>query len=590
MAITLKDILAGQEKYAEQEKISSSTERMSLSEFRKMLGASQQEAQDQTEILGNIEETSTATAKVQEKVEDGTEKMQETLEGIGDTMKKQLGVMSKFVKVETPKEAKEVAELAKGVPTFTTFGERMKERFTGFKKAFTPDNLKRTILGATNIGGINDKRLARMDYVEQQKLLGSEKSEKELQLDFERRNAAAKEMKKTERDIEEFKAKTGVSDEQMQQIKGGRAEELLSQRAAQAQEFSKYDLRAMLDKRLQQGEGDVFAGKEREEETNLIVEKNADNLKEQLDTQNTMSETLEKIYTTLVGMKDSIGKVGAAEPSDSGPGVTDLLGRGGRGKTGRLGKIGSKLKSMAKTGGRFLMSPTGMAIGGVLAAGAVGGYLGVKAKEYREEKEAANRESELKEISDKPLNVDELKKLPDAGDAWKPADVSARARLENLTNLRVEQGQRFTQEEADLVKQKLDIVIPKELIGTEAVTPKEAPAPTPTNTEEKYKQVFDEQMKKHGNRNIATKIAQRETGLFGTGVSPSAVEPVAANAVYEKSAEVAPNIAATGNTNNTVVAPTNVTNNSTVMPTPRADVRNQDSTFRSMAERRFIPA
>jgi hypothetical protein len=142
---------------------------------------------------------------------------------------------------EWDKEAKNIAEMAKGMKTFSTFGERMKEKKEGFKEKFgSAGGLKKTMLGALNVGGIFNKTLERDKFVEQQRALGSTASTKELKKDYEGAAKASKATKKTEAAIAKHKATAGVDDEEHLKKVSPEFAKLMEDRQANADEFGKY--------------------------------------------------------------------------------------------------------------------------------------------------------------------------------------------------------------------------------------------------------------------------------------------------------------------------------------------------------------
>ena len=63
---------------------------------------------------------------------------------------------------EWDKEAKNIAEMAKGMKTFKTLGEKMADKKEGLKEKFgSAGGLKKTVLGALNVGGVFNKTLER---------------------------------------------------------------------------------------------------------------------------------------------------------------------------------------------------------------------------------------------------------------------------------------------------------------------------------------------------------------------------------------------------------------------------------------------
>lgn len=147
--------------------------------------------------------------------------------------------------VEWDKEAKNIAEMAKGMKTFKTFGEKMADKKEGLKEKFgSAGGLKKTVLGALNVGGIFNKTLERDKFVEQQRALGSTASTKDLKKDYEGAAKASKATKKTEAQIEKIKsaAANGGPEVSEEQLKSSNPEfaKLLEKRQSNADEFGKY--------------------------------------------------------------------------------------------------------------------------------------------------------------------------------------------------------------------------------------------------------------------------------------------------------------------------------------------------------------
>lgn len=147
--------------------------------------------------------------------------------------------------VEWDKEAKNIAEMAKGMKTFKTLGEKLGDKKEGFKDKFgSAGGLKKTVLGALNVGGVFNKTLERDKFVEQQRALGSTASTKDLKKDYEGAQAASKATKKTEAQIDKIKsaAANGGPEVSEEQLKSSNPEfaKLLEQRQSNADEFGKY--------------------------------------------------------------------------------------------------------------------------------------------------------------------------------------------------------------------------------------------------------------------------------------------------------------------------------------------------------------
>ena len=140
---------------------------------------------------------------------------------------------------EWDKEAKDIAEMAKGIKTFKTFAEKMQDKKEGFKEKFGIANggLKKTVLGAMNVGGIFNKTLARDEFVKKQQALGSKSSVKELKADFAQAQTATKAIKKNERKIDALKKLTGADEDELKV----HHPKLFEERQNQTEKLSTYD-------------------------------------------------------------------------------------------------------------------------------------------------------------------------------------------------------------------------------------------------------------------------------------------------------------------------------------------------------------
>jgi hypothetical protein len=149
---------------------------------------------------------------------------------------------------EWDKEAKNIAEMAKGMKTFKTLGEKMADKKAGLKETFSLSGMKKKVLGGLNVGGVFNKTLEKDKFIEQQKALGAApmKNEspadfkKRLSADFEGAHAASKETKKTEAAIAKHKAKAGIDDEEHLKRVSPEFATLMEKRQSNADEFGKY--------------------------------------------------------------------------------------------------------------------------------------------------------------------------------------------------------------------------------------------------------------------------------------------------------------------------------------------------------------
>lgn len=152
---------------------------------------------------------------------------------------KRMGKSDEDFQKEWDKEAKAISEIAKGMTTFKTLGEKIQDKKDNLKQSLSVGNVKQKVMGALNIGGVFNKSLEREKFIEKQKALGNPGTREQLKKDFEGAHNAAKDIKKNEAAIEKFKSITGHSDEEMGKSKAGRA--LLDKRQAHADEYAKYD-------------------------------------------------------------------------------------------------------------------------------------------------------------------------------------------------------------------------------------------------------------------------------------------------------------------------------------------------------------
>ena len=143
---------------------------------------------------------------------------------------------------EWDKEAKDIAEMAKGMKMFKTTGEKFGDKVAGVKEKYgTASGLKKTVLGALNVGGVFNKTLERDEFVKKQKALGSTSSNKELKADYEGARKATHAIKKNEKAIDSLKALTGISDEETLKAHSPAAAKLFGTRQSETENLSKFD-------------------------------------------------------------------------------------------------------------------------------------------------------------------------------------------------------------------------------------------------------------------------------------------------------------------------------------------------------------
>ena len=142
---------------------------------------------------------------------------------------------------EWRKEAKDIAEMSKGMRTFKTLGEKLQDKKEGMKGALSADNIKSSLLKSLNFGGMLDKVIAKGDFIKQQKALGSGQSNKQLGADFEAHNNALKASRKNEAEIDKVKKAAKTDDEDFLRNKNPEFAAMLEKRREHADTLSTHN-------------------------------------------------------------------------------------------------------------------------------------------------------------------------------------------------------------------------------------------------------------------------------------------------------------------------------------------------------------
>ena len=138
-------------------------------------------------------------------------------------------------------ESDKIAELAKAMNTSGNFiqklGDSLSQKKEGIKEKYGIANggLKKTVLGAMNVGGIFNKTLAKDAFKAKQKALGNSVTDE----DAEGAYNTSKELQKHEKKISALKAKHGISDEEFAASKTGK--EMLNQKEVLTNQYRSYD-------------------------------------------------------------------------------------------------------------------------------------------------------------------------------------------------------------------------------------------------------------------------------------------------------------------------------------------------------------
>ncbi len=166
-------------------------------------------------------------------------------------------------------EAKAIANIAKGMQTFRSIGDRFSDMGKKLKDNFgSLSALKVTALKSFNIGGIFNKSIAKEKFIQTQRKLGSEDDRATLAGKFESANKTAKEIKKNEAELSQFKKDTGMSESQLAKTAEGKR--LLSKREQLSNEYAKSDLKASL---VRESPTQQHADNESSEEHEIETEK-----------------------------------------------------------------------------------------------------------------------------------------------------------------------------------------------------------------------------------------------------------------------------------------------------------------------------
>lgn len=176
--------------------------------------------------------------------------------------------LAEEIKKKTKEDAKIIASIAGNVTTFKSLSEKIGEAKSGFMDKYgSLGALKKTALSATNVGGIFNKSLARMDYVKEQKMLGDKRSTSEISADFSKQQAASKAIKANESKIDAYK-KMGLSENQIAKTEEGK--KLLQNRETLSAEYSKYDIKTKLSDDDNVSEEEIEAARAQTEQTDLL--------------------------------------------------------------------------------------------------------------------------------------------------------------------------------------------------------------------------------------------------------------------------------------------------------------------------------
>ena len=252
---------------------------------------------------------------------------------------KEIVASNKEIIARRAEEAEAIANMATSMKTFKTLGDRIGELKKGFSDKFgSIGALKTTAMKAVNPLGIFDKSIEKEKFIKAQKAIDPSMSRSEAAKNFKGAQAAAKDIKKNEEKIAEFKKTTGFSDAQV--AKSAEGKKLLATREQGTDQLAKFDLRTQGVKQDDATPTQKFADAGQNEELQI---ENAKQVEAQ-------SDLLTKIEENTRG--GGTPQKAAAASGDSGGGLGLLAGIGkgmeaiGKG-VGAIGKgIGTAVQGL----------------------------------------------------------------------------------------------------------------------------------------------------------------------------------------------------------------------------------------------------
>lgn len=258
-----------------------------------------------------------------------------------ETNKKLLDVSEERLKFGEA-DLKEIQELTRAMKDFRGPIDRLTDGIKGFVKPIQDfvKNPGRSLLKAVNFGGIFNKQIAKSEFVEQQKALGSTKSAAELRQDFGKVSGATRQLSDVDKQLQMFKD-MGLNEEQIRRTQQG--SELYARRDQALSDIGQVDLRARLKTdesfttmataapKVDSSTGEEIGPAPSAEEK----EQHLENVR-QMDSQN---EILEKIEANTRGLGAAGGTPGNPQPAAGGGGLMGKIGEGIKGFGGMAGSL-----------------------------------------------------------------------------------------------------------------------------------------------------------------------------------------------------------------------------------------------------------
>ena len=236
-------------------------------------------------------------------------------------------ILKKGFKEMTDAQREEIKKSVEAASNITTFAEKLSNLKSSIgnapgniKAAYQSGDIGNAVLKKLNFFGLASKKIEERNFVQQQKALGSEKTDDELRADFKTRRSAGKELAAQDKKIEAFKKRYNVTDDQFKESNVGK--EMLAQRDASIQKIAATDIRfgaaaaAPAQAALANEEEKQETARKEEEQTNIL-----------------------KVIADNTSGK-ATGKAPQAE-GGAGGGIFDAIGSGLKSLGGGLGSLGS---------------------------------------------------------------------------------------------------------------------------------------------------------------------------------------------------------------------------------------------------------
>lgn len=610
MAVTLKDISVGLQKYAQRQQQQTAKESYNKDELLALMGAKAVPPDVVTKPTGAGVSADVVAEKSVKISEEQSKEIKEVNKSVADDSSD--GLLSEQKKQTQQLEdlnefqKEQLAALLKLGKSFETFKSPM-EKLANKLQAYSPENFKETILEKMNIklpliGGIFDKAIAKERFIKQERLLGSTKTRSEISRDFKSYNEQSKIIQKNSATISKIKAALpDASDEQLMKVPEYARAKQESETAAK--ESGKFTVKSSI---MNPTNEDV--GSTTKKQPNKRTPQPASGTKPSNISPTTVAR--QKEPTSTGGIFDKVQKVGAGMVGMA----KGIAAMGGALIVLTLGlkaisevSFESIAKATVAIGGLVVVSKllgdnTGSMLKGALGIAALGGALLIAGEGFK-----TFAELDWEALAKAGVAVGGLA-LAAAGigafvgpillgaaaiagigaSVWvlaKGIDALANA----MDRIRSPKAANKPADGAAPVEQ------PTTAVKSEA-QPETKTSSAVTGSKEAYKQTYDKRISEGRAPFAAKMLADKEHGLTGTGASASTLpsvgraQPTTANAVYGASAEnaEAATVANAGTTNN-VVAPTTVTNTTNQMGGYKPDVRNQDSSFKRMLDNRYVP-